>query len=137
MALKEAMRLYPPVYAVGRRAASRQELGGYAIPDGARVAVSQYATYRHPQFWDDAEAFDPERFTAEREAARHPYAYFPFGGGPRACIGSRFAMLEATIAIAVLLQRFRIDSQHADVPLDTRGLTLRPNGAVPIRLAAR
>jgi cytochrome P450 len=137
MAIKEAMRLYPPAYAVGRLAESDQEIGGYTIPAGARVAVSQYATHRHPGFWHNPEAFDPTRFTPEREAERHPYAYFPFGAGPRACIGSHFAMLEATIAATVLLQRFRIHSQLENVPLDSEGITLRPRGAVPIRAAAR
>jgi cytochrome P450 len=137
MAIKEAMRLYPPAYALGRLVRSDQEIGGYVIPAGSFVAVSQFATHRHPQFWEDAEAFEPDRFTADREAARHPYAYFPFGGGPRACIGSHFAMLEATIAVATLLGRFTIHSQLDDVPLDTEGITLRPKGPVPIRLAAR
>jgi cytochrome P450 len=137
MAIKEAMRLYPPAYAVGRLAESDQEIGGYTIPAGARVAVSQYATHRHPRFWDNPKAFDPTRFTPEREAARHPYAYFPFGAGPRACIGSHFAMLETTIAAAVLLQRFRIHSQSEEVPLDTQGITLRPKLAVPIQPTAR
>jgi cytochrome P450 len=99
--------------------------------------VSQFATHRHSQFWDDAEAFDPARFTPERERARHAYAYFPFGGGPRACIGSHFAMLEAIMTVALLLQRFEIRSAVEDVPPDTEGITLRPKGAVPIRLTAR
>jgi cytochrome P450 len=137
MAIKEAMRLYPPAYALGRLVQAEQEIGGYAIPEGSFVAVSQFATHRHPQFWEDAETFAPDRFTADAEAARHPYAYFPFGGGPRACIGSHFAMLEATIAVATLLGRFTIHSQLDDVPLDTEGITLRPKGPVPIRLAAR
>jgi cytochrome P450 len=137
MAIKEAMRLYPPAYALGRLAEREQQIGGYTIPAGAYVAVSQFATHRHPRFWQDAEAFDPTRFTVEHEAARHPYAYFPFGGGPRACIGSHFAMLEATIAVAVLLQRFRIRSELPHVPLDTQGMTLRPKGAVPIALTPR
>jgi cytochrome P450 len=134
MAIKESMRLYPPAYALGRLAETRQEIGGYAIPAGSFVAVSQFATHRHPRFWEDPEAFDPSRFTPERESSRHPYAYFPFGGGPRGCIGSHFAMLEATIAVAVLLQRFRVESRLQDVPLDTEGITLRPDGPVPIRL---
>jgi cytochrome P450 len=137
MALKEAMRLYPPAYALGRVAETDDEIGGYLIPAGAFVSVSQYATHRHPQFWENPGAFEPARFSAERERARHPYAYFPFGGGPRACIGSHRAMLEATIAVAVLLQRFGVDRERGDVPLDTRGITLRPGGPVPIRLAAR
>jgi cytochrome P450 len=137
MAIKEAMRLYPPAYALGRLAAREAEIGGYPIPAGANVVVSQFATHRHPQFWEDADAFDPMRFSPEREAARHSHAYFPFGAGPRACIGSYFAMLEATIAVAVLLQRFQVHSLLTDVPLDTAGITLRPKGAVPIRLTAR
>jgi cytochrome P450 len=137
MAIKEAMRLYPPAYALGRLSVTENEVGGYSIPAGAYVVVSQFATHRHPQFWDDAEAFDPARFTPEREGARHSHAYFPFGGGPRACIGSHFAMLEATMAVALLLQHFRISSDQEDVPLDTEGITLRPKGAVPIQLAAR
>ena len=137
MAIREAMRLYPPAYALGRLSVTENEVGGYSIPAGAYVVVSQFATHRHPQFWDDAEAFDPARFTPEREGARHSHAYFPFGGGPRACIGSHFAMLEATMAVALLLQRFRISSDQEDVPLDTEGITLRPKGAVPIQLAAR
>jgi cytochrome P450 len=99
--------------------------------------LSQFATHRHPRFWDDAETFDPARFTPDRERTRHAYAYFPFGGGPRACIGSHFATLGAIIAVALLLQRFEIRSDNEDVPLDTEGITLRPKGAVPIQLAAR
>ena len=137
MAIKEAMRLYPPAYALGRLSETEHEIGGYTIPGGAYVVVSQFATHRHPRFWDEAQAFDPARFTAERERARHPYAYFPFGAGPRACIGSHFAMLEATIAAAVLLQRYRIRTEQASVPLDTAGITLRPNGPVPIQPTAR
>ena len=137
MAIKEAMRLYPPAYALGRLTEIEHEIGGYSIPAGAFVSVSQFATHRHPQFWHDAEAFDPTRFTPERERERHPYAYFPFGGGPRACIGSHFAMLEATIAVAVLLQRFRIRSNQQEVPLDTEGITLRAKGAVDIQATRR
>jgi cytochrome P450 len=137
MAIKEAMRLYPPAYALGRQVEVEQDIGGYMIPADSNVVVSQFATHRHPQFWEDAEAFEPTRFTPEREAARHRYAYFPFGGGPRACIGSHFALLEATIGVALLLQRFRVHSEQKDVPLDTAGITLRPKGAVPLRLTRR
>jgi cytochrome P450 len=137
MAIKEAMRLYPPAYALGRLSVTENEIDGYLIPAGSYVVVSQFATHRHPQFWDHAEAFDPSRFTLEREEVRHPHAYFPFGAGPRACIGSHFAMLEATIAVALLLQRFQIRAEPRRVPLDTEGITLRPRGVVPIQPAAR
>ena len=137
MAIKEAMRLYPPAYALGRLSETENEIGGYSIPAGSHVVVSQYATHRHPQFWDDPDAYDPARFTSGRERERHPHAYFPFGAGPRACIGSHFAMLEATIALAVLLRRVRVHSHQEDVPLDTEGITLRPKGAVLIQLTAR
>jgi cytochrome P450 len=137
MVLKEAMRLYPPIYALARRAEGEDEIGGHRIPSGSLLVVSQWATHRHPCIWDDPEKFAPERFAPEQEAARHRYAYFPFGGGPRACIGSHFATQEAQIALAVLLQRYRIRAPLAPVPLDTTGITLRPKHAVPIELAPR
>lgn len=94
MVIKEAMRLYPPVYALARRAEREDEIGGHRIPPGSLLVVSQWATHRRPRIWEDPETFDPNRFTPAEEAARHRYAYFPFGGGPRACIGSHFAMQE-------------------------------------------
>jgi cytochrome P450 len=137
MALKEAMRLYPPLYALARRAERADEIGGYRIPPGSLMVVSQWATHRHPRIWKDPAAFSPDRFTPEQEATRHRYAYFPFGGGPRACIGSHFALQEAQIALAVLLQRYRIRAPLASVALDTTGMTLRPKGRVPIEFARR
>jgi cytochrome P450 len=137
MAIKEAMRLYPPAYALGRLLHVDDEIGGYRIPAGSFVAVTQWATHRHPEFWPDPERYDPTRFTAAREAERHPCAYFPFGRGPRACIGSHFAMLESVIAVAAVMQRHRIASPPGEVELDTNGITLRPAGAVPIDLTRR
>jgi cytochrome P450 len=137
MVLKEAMRLYPPLYALARRAEREDEIGGHRIPPGSLLVVSQWATHRHPRIWEDPEKFNPERFSPEQEAARHRYAYFPFGGGPRACIGSHFAIQEAQIALAVLLQRYRIRAPLAPIPPDTTGMTLRPKHAVPIELAPR
>jgi cytochrome P450 len=137
MAIKEAMRLHPPAFALGRMAMVEDEIGGHRIPKGANVVVSQWVTHRHPDFWEAPDVFDPERFTPEREAERHRWAYFPFGSGPRACIGSHFATLEAVIAVAVLLQRFQVHSDHGDVAVDTEGITLRPDGVVPIHLTAR
>jgi cytochrome P450 len=131
------MRLYPPAYLLARRSEVDQEIGGYAIPAGITVGVSQYATHRHPAFWHDPDRFDPDRFAPAREVERHPYAYFPFGRGPRACIGLHFAMLEAVIAVAVLLQRYRVTSKDAHAPIDTKGITLRPKGPILIGLIPR
>jgi cytochrome P450 len=137
MAVKEAMRLYPPAPSWGRRAEVDDEIGGYRIPAGSHVVVSPWATHRHPAFWDQPEVFDPSRFAPEREAARHRYAYFPFGAGPRACIGSHFALTEAVIALAVILQRFRLRAGQRRPPLETSGITLRPARPVPIALTPR
>jgi cytochrome P450 len=136
MVLKEAMRLYPPAWGFGRRQTDGDEVGGWAIPPGADVLVSPWVTHRHPAFWNEAERFDPERFTPERERARHRHAYFPFGAGPRACIGQYFSMLEAVIALAVILRDFSVAGAAEQVPLAPR-ITLHPAGPVPVRLTAR
>ena len=135
-AIKEAMRLYPPTFALARAAESDDEIRGCRIPRGSLVLVCQWATHRHPDFWEDPGTFSPDRFLPEREASRHRHAYFPFGAGPRSCIGYHFAMQEAVIALAVLLRRFRVRAELASVPLECR-LTLRPDGPVPIRVEPR
>jgi cytochrome P450 len=135
MVLKEAMRLYPPAWATGRRVAAGDELGGYTIPPGAEVMVSPWVTHRHPEFWEAPERFDPERFTPEAEAARHRHAYFPFGAGPRACIGQYFSMLEATILLAVIVRDHELTSVDDRVPLAPR-ITLHPGAPVLSRLTA-
>jgi cytochrome P450 len=136
MVLKEAMRLYPPAWGLGRRTVAGDRIDGCEIPPGADVAVSAWVTHRHPEFWADPERFDPERFGPEREAGRHRHAYFPFGAGPRACIGQYFSMLEAVIALAVIAQRYELSSLTERVPLAPR-ITLHPAAPVPCRLTAR
>jgi cytochrome P450 len=136
MVLKEAMRLYPPAWGLGRRTVAGDRIGGCDIPPGSDVAVSAWVTHRHPDFWEDPERFNPERFIPEREAARHRHAYFPFGAGPRACIGQYFSMLEAVIALAVIAQHFEVSSLTGRVPLAPR-ITLHPAAPVPCRLTAR
>jgi cytochrome P450 len=137
MVLKETARLYPPAYGIPRRARVDDEIGGYRIPAGRIVVVCQWATHRHPGLWPNAEVFDPERFTPEREATRHRYAYFPFGRGPRACIGSHFAMLEAAIALAKILQRYDLCAERQSLELNTSAVTLRPQREVPIEVSER
>jgi cytochrome P450 len=133
MVLKEAMRLYPPAWAFGRRCGADDEVGEYLVPAGAEIIVSPWVTHRHPGFWDEPERFDPERFVTEREANRHRHAYVPFGTGPRACIGQYFSMLEAAILIAVIVRDHELTSLTDRVPLAPR-ITLDPAGPVPSRV---
>lgn len=126
MIIDETLRLYPPAYAIGRLGVDADEVGGYDVPRQAIITLSPYLTHRHPQFWPDPERFDPERFTPERSADRPRYAYLPFGGGPRQCIGNSFALTEAVLILATLAQqvRLRLVAGH---PVDTEPLiTLRP-----------
>jgi cytochrome P450 len=136
MVLKEAMRLYPPAWGLGRRTAAGDRIDGCHIPPGSDVVVTAWVTHRHPAFWDDPERFDPERFAPEREAERHRHAYFPFGAGPRACIGQYFSMLEAVIALAVIAQHYDVSSGAAHIPLAPR-ITLHPAAPVRCRLTPR
>ena len=136
MVLKEAMRLYPPAWGLGRRTVAGDSIDGFEIPPGSDVVVSAWVTHRHPAFWEDPERFDPERFAPEREAERHRHAYFPFGAGPRACIGQYFSMLEAVIALAVIAQRYELASATDRIPLAPR-ITLNPGAPVPCRLTPR
>ncbi|MFJ1751588.1 cytochrome P450 [Kitasatospora sp. NPDC088134] len=136
MVLKEAMRLYPAAPSVGRRAVKAAVVGGVEIPAGADVLIAPYVTHRHPAHWEDPERFDPERFTPEREAGRHRYAWYPFGGGPRACIGQHFSMLESVLALAVLLREYEVTAVDTEVPLG-QGITLEVRGPVRVKLTRR
>lgn len=104
---QEALRLYPPVWLIGRMTLGPDEIGRYPIPPGLTVNFSQYVTQRHPKLWDDPDAFVPERFSPEASAGRPKYAYFPFGGGGHQCIGNNFAMIEAQLTIATVAGRFK------------------------------
>lgn len=134
--LKETMRLFPAAPAVGRRAVTATEIGGHTVPAGADVIVSSWVTHRHPAYWEDPDRFDPERFTPEAEASRPRYAWFPFGGGPRACIGQHFSMLESVIALAMILQEYALEAVDTEVPV-TSAITLRATGPARVRLRAR
>jgi cytochrome P450 len=136
MVLKEAMRLYPPAWGLGRRTGGGDSIDGYDIPPGSDVAVSAWVTHRHPDFWEEPARFNPERFAPERESGRHRHAYFPFGAGPRACIGQYFSMLEAAIALAVIVRDYELTSLGEHVPLAPR-ITLHAAAPVPCRLTPR
>lgn len=133
-ALLEGMRLYPPVYLTERMVATETTIGGYVLPRHVVVVVTPWSTHRHPEFWPDPERFDPGRFLGEHN--RPHYAYFPFGGGPRACVGEHFAIQEATALLAAVLARYRVTSVSPEVPLKPL-ITLRPEGSVPVRLEPR
>lgn len=135
--LSESMRLYPPVWILGRSPSEDVRFDGYPVPAGSLVFISQWVTHRHPRFWDDPEGFDPDRFAPERQKAMHRHQYFPFAAGPRMCIGAGFAMLEGQILLAMLLRRYRIDV-HPGHPIVPEPLvTLRPKHGILARIHRR
>ncbi|MEM7154548.1 MAG: cytochrome P450 [Myxococcota bacterium] len=130
----EVMRLYPPAWIVEREAVADDQLGPWSIPAGTTVAVSPWLMHRHPDLWERPEHFDPDRFTAERAADRPKHAYLPFGAGPRICIGNHFALMEAKIILATMIQRYDIELVDPDaIVLDPR-VTLRPRNGMPARI---
>ncbi|MCR9141374.1 MAG: cytochrome P450 [bacterium] len=136
MALEESMRLYPPAWSIARRAIQADTIMGYRIPAGAVLYMNPLVTHRHRSFWDEPLAFRPERFSPENRKSQMPYAYFPFGGGPRLCIGADFALAEMTMILAGIVSRFRLRSTRAEVKM--QGLiTLRPVDGMPMRIELR
>lgn len=135
MVVKEALRLYPPVWLVERRAIDDDEIGGFRIPGGSTVALSQYVTHRHPGIWTDPDAFHPERFAPDAPAPPPRFAYFPFGSGARQCIGGQFATMEAEMVLAMVMQTFRVAAPAGCRAVPEPGVTLRPAGPVHITVA--
>ncbi|MEC9071226.1 MAG: cytochrome P450, partial [Myxococcota bacterium] len=134
MVIHEALRLRPPGWFFGRTAEADDELGGFPIPAGWLVIMSPYATHRHPEFWPEPERFLPERHSPEATEARRPFAYFPFSGGPRNCIGSNFAMMEMQLVVATLIQRVQLEPAWTGPIGEEPLVTLRPEGGVPMRI---
>lgn len=137
MVLQEAMRLYPPAYAIARYAQEADKLGAYDIPAGAILTLSTYHLHRHPEFWPDPDRFNPDRFAPEAVKARARYAYAPFGGGPRQCIGNQFAMTEATLILTTVLQHAEFALESGAVPEIEPLITLRPLHGMPLRVWRR
>ncbi|MBV9468581.1 MAG: cytochrome P450 [Abitibacteriaceae bacterium] len=137
MVLAEAMRLYPPAYAIGRRAINDYQLGEYCVPAGATIIMSPWVMHRDAQYYPDPTRFDPERWTPEAKEVRPKFSYFPFGGGPRICIGEGFAWMEGVLLIATLAQQWQMrlapDFKLALNPL----ITLRPKGGISMVLERR
>ncbi|MBW3637098.1 MAG: cytochrome P450 [Armatimonadetes bacterium] len=130
MVFEEAMRLYPPIWALSREAKEDDVIGGYLVPARSTVMVLPFLTHRHPDFWDEPERFDPQRFTPEKVAARPKFAYFPFGGGPRLCLGQSFAWMEGQIALAMIASRYRLELAPNQTLEMHPSLALRPKGGL-------
>jgi cytochrome P450 len=124
--LSEAMRLYPPAWVVGRRAVVDCEVGSHVVPSGVLVFVSQWVTHRDPRFFVDPERFDPERWTQEAAAARPKFSYYPFGAGPRVCIGEQFAWMEGVLVLATLARHWRLRLVPGHPVAPQAIVTLRP-----------
>lgn len=119
--LEESMRLYPPGWLLSRRTIGPDTLGGFEIPPGTDVFVSPYVIHRHPQFWENPEAFDPDHFEPARVEGRHKFAYIPFASGPRHCIGENFSLHEMMLHLNGATRRFRLrDVETGPVQMEAR-----------------
>jgi len=135
--IKESMRLYPPAWSLARTVISDFELRGYRIPAGANVVMSQWIMHRSPTYFREPEKFDPDRWSPERAQKLPRFAYFPFGGGPRQCIGASFAMMEATLLLATIAQQFQLDSVPGHPVVLVPSFTLRPRHGMRMTLESR
>ncbi|MEO1272967.1 MAG: cytochrome P450, partial [Myxococcota bacterium] len=133
----EAMRLYPPFWMIDRIAINDDEAAGVRIPAGSMVIPYIYGAHRNTNHWDDPERFDPERFQRPAMRARHAFAYLPFGGGPRLCVGNNMALSQIVMITVTLLRKYNLVYDR-DTPVKIRPMMLlRPDGAVPIRFVSR
>jgi enediyne biosynthesis protein E7 len=137
MVIQEAMRLYPPVWLLPRRAVAEDVIDGYRVPAGADVLICPYTLHRHPGFWPDPERFDPERFGTDRVGARHRYAYIPFGAGPRFCVGNNLGMMEAVLVAAMVAREFRLRLVPGHEVEPEPMLSLRAKGGLPMTVHRR
>jgi len=137
MVLSESMRLYPPAWAMGREVLEDVSIGPYRLRKGTMVFFSQYIVHRDAKWYPEPEKFRPERFGAAAKAGRPRFAYFPFGGGGRQCIGESFAWMEAVLALATIAQRWRVELVAGQkIELQPK-ITLRPKNGIRVRVASR
>jgi cytochrome P450 len=137
MVLDEAMRVYPPAWGFSRLALNDDWLNGYKITAGSIVFLIPYVVHRRPSLWPEPERFDPERFRPEVAADRPRFAYFPFGGGPRHCIGQQFALLEAQLILATVMRRYRVELVPGQQIVPEPLITLRPKPGIRAIVGAR
>ncbi len=135
--IDESLRLYPPAWTVEREPKEDDEIAGYHIPAGSIVSVGPYFVHHNPDVWDNPEGFDPDRFGDDGRRPDHRYAHFPFGGGPRMCVGADFAILESKLILAAILRRYRLDLV-AGHPVDAEGtITLYPREGIEMTVRRR
>lgn len=134
---KEAMRLRPPVYMLGRRALEDVDVGGLRIEKNSIVMINILGIHRRGDLWSSPEAFDPERFLGDKEKQLPRCAYLPFGGGPRVCIGNHFALMEGHALLATIARQVRFDAEDSRPVVAEPLITLRPKGGLPMRVTRR
>lgn len=135
--LDESLRMFPPAWAIGRQAIQEDQVGGYRIPAGSGIVISSYVVHRHPEFWENPDCFDPGRFEPQRVHERPHYAYIPFGGGPRLCIGNNFALQESTLVLSMVTQRYVLDLVPEHSVVAETAITLRPRYGIQMFLFPR
>jgi cytochrome P450 len=135
--IEEAIRLYPPIAAISRVALAADDLNGEAVRPGSLIVISPYVLHRHRLLWDRPDAFDPARFLGNARTTIDRFAYLPFGVGPRKCIGSTFALQEATLVLAAIVRQFRFQLQPGHAVWPTLSVTLRPANGLPMIVTRR
>ncbi len=135
--IHESLRVLPTVWIIGREAVEPCEIGGYAVPKGMTLYMSQWVVHRDPRWFDEPEAFRPERWDGDLARRIHRYAYFPFGGGPRICIGNSFALMESALLLATIARRYRLALAPGATVRPVPTMTLRPVGGIRVVLSRR
>jgi cytochrome P450 len=131
------MRLYPPAWAISREAIEECEIGGYHVPAGTQLFIVMWLMHHDPRYFEDPDVFDPDRWEHGFLKRIPKYAYLPFGAGPRLCIGSSFAMTEATLLLATIARKFRLELLPGQQPIPQPSVTLRPKGGISMVLERR
>jgi cytochrome P450 len=135
--IRETLRLYPPAWRIFRRTEERFDVGEYTLPAGSNIVLSQWVTQRDPRWFNEPDRFHPDRWSEDAAAKLPRFAYFPFGGGPRVCIGAGFAMMEATLLLATIAQRYRIRLAPNQRIAPLASITLRPKNGIRVELEER
>jgi cytochrome P450 len=135
--IKEALRLFPPAPGMNREPVEDVTIGGYDIPKGVQLSLSIYAMQRSARYFENPEQFEPERFSPEREKQIPRYAYLPFGGGPRVCIGNMFAMMEARLVLATVAARYNLHLLPEPQVVPEQLVTIRPRYGIQMQTVAR